>query len=183
MTTGALTDQIRGLIGTKGERVQESLGGIERDDLRRFTQAIMDPDPRYWDEAFARTTRYGGVVTPPIYCTYLSRKTPAGVEDPVARALGENPQFDGSGSYAVAARGGLPLIQTNLKRVLNAGNEIEVYKYPQLGDVIFSQARYADITERAGRDGAPMLIVITEITYTDQDGAVLCILRSSVIRR
>ena len=50
-TTSVLTDEIKALIGVTGDKVEASLWGIEREDLRRFTQAIMDPDPRYWDEA------------------------------------------------------------------------------------------------------------------------------------
>src|SRR3989304_6711 len=136
----ALTDEIRALIGVTAERVEANLWGIEQEDLRRFTQAIMDPDPRYWDEAFAKTTRFGGVVAP-------------------------------------------PPIPTDLKRILNAGNEIELYKYPTLGDRIYSQAKIADVKERVPKDGSPMLIITTETTYTDQTGQLLCILRASTIRR
>lgn len=182
-TTSALTDEIRALIGVTGERVEASLWGLEREDLRRFTQAIMDPDPRYWDDEFARTTKFGGIVTPPIYCTYLSRKTPPGADDPITRAFRENPESDGIGGVDVDRRGALPPIPTNLKRIMNAGNEIEVYKYPTLGDRIFSQARIADITERVGRDGSPILFITTETVYTDQHGKVLCILRASSLRR
>ncbi len=64
------------------------------------------------------------------------------------------------------SRGALPPIATDLKRIMNAGNEIELYKYPTLGDRIFSQARIADIKERA-----------------DQKGEGLCILRASSLRR
>lgn len=179
----ALTDEIRALIGTTGERVEASLWGIEKEDLRRFTQAIMDPDPRYWDEAFAKTTKFGEIITPPIYCTYLSRKTPPGADDPITRAFLENPTSDGIGGVENRGRQTLPPIPTDLKRVLNAGNEIEVYKYPALGDRIFSQAKIANITERVGRDGSSMLVVTTETTYTDQNGERLCILRASSIRR
>jgi acyl dehydratase len=178
-----LTDEIRALIGVTAERVEASLWAIEREDLRRFTQAIMDPDPRYWDEAFAKSTKFGGIVTPPIYCTYLSRKTPPGADDPITRAFLENPNSDGIGGVDTDRRGALPPVPTHLKRILNAGNEIELYKYPTLGDRIYSQARYADIRERVGREGAPMLIVTTETTYTNQNGEVLCILRASGIRR
>jgi acyl dehydratase len=178
-----LTDEIKALIGVTAERVEASLWAIEREDLRRFTQAIMDPDPRYWDEAFAKSTKFGGIVTPPIYCTYLSRKTPPGADDPITRAFLENPNSDGIGGVDTDRRGALPPIPTHLKRILNAGNEIELYKYPTLGDRIYSQARYADIKERVGREGAPMLIVTTETTYTNQNGEVLCILRASGIRR
>jgi MaoC dehydratase-like protein len=178
-----LTDEIRALIGVTAERVEASLWGIEREDLRRFTQAIMDPDPRYWDEEFAKSTKFGGIVTPPIYCTYLSRKTPPGADDPITRAFLENPNSDGIGGVEADRRGSLPPVPTSLKRILNAGNEIELYKYPTLGDRIYSQAKYADIKERVGREGNPMLIITTETTYTNQNGEVLCILRASGIRR
>jgi hypothetical protein len=183
MAESVLTDEIRALIGTTGERIEASLWGIEKEDLRRFTQAIMDPDPRYWDEEFAKTTKFGEVITPPIYCTYLSRKTPPGADDPITRAFQENPQSDGIGGVEIRGRGTLPPIPTHLKRVLNAGNEIEVYKYPTLGDRIFSQAKIANITERVGRDGSPMLVITTETTYTNQNDELLCILRASGIRR
>jgi acyl dehydratase len=178
-----LTDEIRALIGVTGERVEASLWGIEKEDLRRFTQAIMDPDPRYWDEEFAKTTKFGGIITPPIYCTYLGRKTPPGADDPITRAFRENPNSDGIGGVERGRRGALPEIPTDLKRIMNAGNEIEVYKYPTLGDRIFSQAKIADIRERVGRDGSPMLIITVETTYTNQNDEVLCILRASTLRR
>ena len=181
--TSALTDEVRAMIGVTGEKVEASLLGIEREGLRRFTQAIMDPDPRYWDDAFAKSTRYGGIVTPPIYCTYLGRKTPAGADDPVSRAFRENPNCDGVAGIEDSGVGALPPVPTNLRRSLNGGNEIEVYKYPMLGDQIFSQAKYADIAEKIGKDGKPFLIITTEVIYTDQDGAELCILRQVRLRR
>ena len=144
--------------------------------------ARMDADPRYWDEAFAKTTRYGGVETPPIYCTYLNRKTPPGSDDPGTRVFSANPNSDGGSGIEDAGEGALPPIPTGLNRILNAGNEIEVYKYPTLGDRIFSQAKYADIAGRVGKDGKPFLIVTTEIAYTDQDGEELCIIRQSRFR-
>ena len=66
---------------------------------------------------------------------------------------------------------------------LTAGNEIELRQYPKLGERIYSQAKYADIKERVGKDGSRMLIVTTETVYTNQNDDVLCILRASSIRR
>ncbi|MBI4081311.1 MAG: MaoC family dehydratase N-terminal domain-containing protein [Candidatus Lambdaproteobacteria bacterium] len=184
--SGPLTDEIRALIGKTAERLPASPPwGIEREGLRIFTNSIMDPDPRYWDDEFAKTTKFGGIITPPIYVSYIGRKTPAGAEDPISRAFRENPESDGIGGVRDQGRqpGALPPIPTPLKRVLNAGNEIELRSYPKLGDCIFSQARYADIKGRIGKDGSPMLIVTTETIYTNQDGEVLCILRASGFRR
>lgn len=173
------------MIGLEGERILASLPwGIEREGLRVFTQAIMDPDPRYWDDEFAKTTRYGEVIAPPIYATYLGRRAPPGSEDAISAAFAANPNSDGiNGVARVESKGGLPPIPTNLKRVLNAGNEIEVLQYPKLGDRIYSQTRYFDIRERISAEGVAMLIVITETIYTNQDGDVLCMLRASSIRR
>jgi hypothetical protein len=181
----ALTAEVKAVIGATAEKIEASLPwGIEREGLRVFTNAIMDPDPRYWDDEFAKTTKFGAVITPPIYCTYLGRRTRPGSEDPVTRAFAENPNSDGIGGVRTPeTRGGLPDVPSHLKRVLNAGNEIEVRQYPKLGDRIFSQAKYADIKERAGKDGSRMLIVTTETVYTNQNDEVLCILRASSIRR
>lgn len=182
-----LTDEIVALIGLAAEKVEASPPwGIEREGLRIFTNAIMDPDPRYWDDEFARTTRFGGVIAPPIYCSYLGRKTLAGVEDPVTRAFQENPNSDGIGGLREGGadrKGALPPVPTTLKRILNAGIEIEVYKYPVLGDRIYSQARYSDVKGRVTKDGVPMLVVTIQTTYTSGDGDLLCILRQSSIRR
>ena len=58
-------------------------------------------------------------------------KTLAGVEDPITRAFTENPNSDGIGGVREGGpdrKGALPPIPTPLKRILNAGNEIEVYQ-------------------------------------------------------
>lgn len=181
----ALTPEVKAVIGVTAEKIEAGFSwGIEREGLRVFTQAIMDPDPRYWDDAFAKTTKFGQVITPPIYCTYLGRRARPGSDDPVTAAFAQNPNSDGIGGIKSAeGRGGLPPVPTHLKRILNAGNEIELRQYPKIGDRIFSQAKYADIKERVGKDGSQMLIVTTETVYTNQDGEVLCILRASGIRR
>ena len=80
-------------------------------------------------------------------------------------------------------KGSLPLVPTHLKRILNAGNEIELRQYPKIGDRIYSQAKYADIKERVQKDGSRMLVVTTETLYTNQNDELLCILRASQIRR
>jgi hypothetical protein len=183
--TSVLTDAVKGVIGATGEKIEASFAwGIEREGLRIFTQAIMDPDPRYWDDDFAKRTKFGAIVTPPIYCTYIGRRARPGADDSVTRAFAENPNSDGIGGVRTPeSRGGLPDVPTPLKRRLNAGNEIELLQYPKLGDKIYQQSRYSQIMERIGKDGTRFLVVTTETTYTNQDDAVLCILRASSIIR
>lgn len=185
MTTAGTktTVDLKGMIGLEAELVEASWWIVEKEGLRRFTQALMDADPRFWDEEFARHTKFGEIVTPGIYATYLG-KTPPWAEDPVARGFRENPVSDG---FALPRggrrRGALPPIPTDLVRILNAGNDIEVFQYPSLGDRIYSQSRYASIEERVGRDASRMLIVTTETLYYNQRADLLCITRGSLIRR
>ena len=174
-----LTDEIAKMIGVSGEKV-ECWGVVEREGLRRFTQALMDPDPRYWDDEFARQTRFGEIITPPIYVSYF-QKTPPDAGDPVTAAFRDNPQSDGLGN--VRKPGALPPVPTDLVRILNAGNEMEIYRYPSLGDKVSFQSRYANIHERVGRDGSHMLVVTVETHWTNQRDELLCITRQSLIRR
>ena len=74
-TQSALTPEVKEMIGVTGE-VVEAWGVVDAEYLRRFTQAVMDPDPRYWDEEFAKGTRYGQVITPPIMVSYMATRIP-----------------------------------------------------------------------------------------------------------
>ena len=179
-TQSALTPAVKAMIGVSGE-VVEAWGVVDEEYLRRFTQAVMDPDPRYWDEEFAKSTKYGEIIAPPIMVSYMSSRLPPWEEDPITRAFQENPQSDGIGG--VVHHGELPPIPTNLMRVLNAGNEMQIFKYPSIGDKVYFQHKYADIRERIGRDGNPFLIVARETAYRNQKGELLCITRASTIRR
>lgn len=179
-TKSVLTPEVKAMVGVSGE-VVEAWGVVDAEYLRRFTQALMDPDPRYWDQEFAGSTKYGEIITPPIMVSYMGNRVRPDQDDPITKAFEENPMSDGIGRLRL--RGTLPAIPTHLVRVLNAGNELEIYKYPSIGDKIYFQNRYADIRERVGRDGQPFLIVTSETTYKNQDGDLLCITRASGIRR
>ena len=179
-TQTALTPEVSAMIGVSGD-VVEAWGVVDEEYLRRFTQAVMDPDPRYWDREFAKSTPYGEIITPPIMVSYMTGRIRPDQEDPITKAFEENPMSDGIGR--VERPGSLPPVPTDLIRVLNAGNGLEVYKYPSIGDKIFFQNKYSDIRERVGRDGNPFLIITIETRYKNQKGEVLCITRASTIRR
>jgi hypothetical protein len=175
-----LTPEVQAMIGITGPIVK-AWGVVDPEYLRRFSQAVMDPDPRYWDEEFAKSSRFGELITPPIMVSYMSSRIRPDQADPVVKAFDQNPMSDGIGT--VERPGQLPSIPTDLIRVLNAGNELEVYKYPSIGDEIYFQHKYSDIRERVGRDGKPFLIITQETSYWNQKEEMLCITRASLIRR
>ena len=85
-TQSAITPEVKAMIGVSGDIV-ESWGYVDTEYLRRFTQAVMDPDPRYWDEEFAKSTQYGGVITPPIMVSYMASRVPPNTPDPITKAF------------------------------------------------------------------------------------------------
>ena len=72
-TKSVLTPEVKAMIGVSGE-VVEAWGVVDEEYLRRFTQALMDPDPRYWDHEFAGSSKFGEIITPPIMVSYMGNR-------------------------------------------------------------------------------------------------------------
>jgi acyl dehydratase len=126
MANKYVTDEVKTQIGTQSQpRVVE----IERGAIRRFAQAIGDPNPLFNDEAQARKTRFGGMIAPPTFCRSL------GGEIPDVKL--NIPQFRG----------------------LDGGSEWEYFVPIRAGDRITVISKIADIRESAGRLGAMVFIV------------------------
>lgn len=173
-----VTEEIRALVGVAGPRFTAP-APLGADELRRFVQAVMEPDPVHWDEQAARASRYGEVVAPPLYVLHSAARRHPGTPDPLDRLAAE-PDWDGLD--VEAGFGGLPKIEVALKRVLNGGTEAEFFRLPPLGCVVSAQSRYLDISEREGRSG-PMVLARIETVYTDQDEQLLARVVNTVIMR
>ncbi len=171
-----ITDEVRSYIGRRSQPVTAG-DAVEPGAVRRFTQAIMDDDPVYWDAGAAAESRYGVPVAPPLYPGFAFRRA-AGTPDPLDRAK-ENPDFDGIGGGGGT---GLPPIPLPLDRLLNGGVEAEFYSLARHNDRVTAESRYVDVYEREGRTGK-MVLVVSETTYTNQDGQVLAKIRNTSVRR
>jgi hypothetical protein len=173
MTT-ILTDEIRGFIGAESEAVT-ACDLVEPGAVRRYAQAIMDDDPDYAPGAVP--ARYGGPVAPPLYPSFLFRRS-YGTPDVLTERAGD-PDFDG---LVAAAGDGLPELPLPGRALLNGGSEIEFFRYARHGESIVQRSRYADIYERQSKNG-PMLFVVTETEYRTGGGDLLLRARKTIIRR
>ena len=50
-----------------GQRSEPIVNVVEREAVRKFAEAIDDPNPLYVDEEAAKASRYGGLIAPPTF--------------------------------------------------------------------------------------------------------------------
>jgi hypothetical protein len=173
--TQATFDHYRGMSG----RTLVAAMSLERDTLRRFVQAIMDTDPLYLDAVYAKGTKYGETVAPPLYPVHAFRPAPGGPD--WLDALRTDHDADGSGGNDGVFFGLTP-IESPFKRLLNGGNEIEFFRCLAVGEKCVANAQYADVRLREGKSGALLLVTI-ETTFSTEAGEKLLVNRQTLIWR
>ena len=150
MANKVVDEEARKQIGPTGEaRVYE----VERGAIRRFAEAIGDPNPLFNDEQAARKTRFGGMIAPPTFCRSL------GSPIPNVRLICLGAEFRG----------------------LDGGSDWEYFQPIRPGDRITVQSKLADLREAEGRLG-PMVFIVIETSYTNQFGELCATQRSTGIR-
>lgn len=176
-----LTPEVEALIGQTTE-VTEMYGTVDQETVRRYVVGIPDQDPRHWDEELARP-RFGGPTTPAALVTYIAMRRPPWQEDDLHETMLRDSHSDGASIARKVDE--LPSLRSvaHTRSHLHAGDEIELYRYPNHGDRIFFQSSYSDIQEKVGKDGIPFLLVIKETRYWNQDQETLCVCRTSGIER
>ena len=149
-----------------GKSMGKSVFQVEKEPIRRFADSIDDTNPLYWDEEHAKKSKYGSIIAPPgLICApwYSARAVPWGGRD------------------AVVAEAARPdLAKAGYGRVLDGGVEWEFLTAVKAGDTITAESTIKDIVEREGRSGK-MAFMITETTYTNQNGEVVAKTRGTSI--
>ena len=175
------TPEVKALIGQSTE-VIEMYDAIDKETVRRIIHGIPDQDPRYWDEELAKP-RYGGTTAPPLLVSYVAGRKPPWEEDRMDQVMNSDWFSDGGGGMGRIEKT-LPSIRSvaPTRSFLHAGDEIEIYRYPKVGDRIFYQSRYVDIQEKIGHRG-PFLLSTQETRYWNQDDEVICVIRAIGIDR
>jgi len=127
---------------------------VEKGHIRRFAQAIGDDNPLYYDEDYARKSRYGGIIAPPTFPTVF------GFEG--ERVL-EGLKFDRA-------------------HLLHGEQEYQYFKPIMAGDIISYYTKIIKIDEKQGKTG-PMDIITTEMTGHNQRNEKVFAARSTVVIR
>ena len=127
---------------------------VTKRDIRRFALSIGDANPLYYDEEYAKGTRYGGIVAPPsFYCALQLEEEPLG--DLEHSGLGKK----------MGIRMEVPV--PGFPGAVAAGRRIEWDEPIRPGDAISFNEKVTDIYEKQGSRG-PMIFIITEWRFLNQ---------------
>jgi acyl dehydratase len=140
----------RSLIGRESEPVVHE---IEKGAIRRFAEALGDPNPIYVDEPAARAAGYPTLVAPATF----------------AVALTSNERFRHS-------------LDLGTRSILHSEQQFEYARPIVAGDRITVRSKVADVQERAGASG-PMDVIVIEDEARDDAGALVLRTRATLILR
>jgi acyl dehydratase len=140
----------RSLVGRESEPWTVE---VERGMIRRFAEALGDPNPIYVDEAAARAAGYPALVAPPTF--------PA--------ALAVNEKFRHS-------------LDLGTRLVLHGEQQIEYGRPVLAGDRLTLRSKVADVLERPGSSG-PMDVLVVEDEARDPQGNLVFRSRATLVLR
>lgn len=147
-----------------GKEVNSGTGDpVSAQDIRRFALALDDPNPRYYDEDFAKKTKYGGLVAPLTYVYWATHS--AGLEKRAKDLLEDG--------LTPSAFYGIPEFP-NIWSLgwVRGGDDYEFYQPVRLGDRVSVKCRVADIKEKEGKMGK-LVFIYMEHVYRNQNGNLL----------
>jgi acyl dehydratase len=125
---------------------------VERGAIRRYAEAIGDPNPLYRDEEYARQSSHGTMIAPPVFTGWpISAPQSVRVESPFFRHV-------------------------------TGGTELLYERPIRAGERLVATAELVELYEKEGRPGVGrMLFQILETTYRDLNGKVVVVQRTTDI--
>jgi len=147
-------EEIKKLIGlSSGVRIYE----VEKGAIRRFAEAMDDPNPLYQDEEYAGKSRYGSIIAPPGFFGWPSKQARGS-----ALAIDIPPEL-----ISALEQEGYPK-----SSVLDGGMEWEFSLPVRAGDILTARTTIRNLRSRATRSGGVIFSFI-ETTFHNQTGALI----------
>jgi acyl dehydratase len=136
------------VIATIGvEKVRHYI--VTKRDIKRFAQAIGETHPIYFDEKYAKSTKYGVILAPPLFCQIFT------FEDVPVDQL----PSDGS-----------PIeidVPIPAQRTVGGASSYEIFQRVKAGDQITAKSTLRDVFIKEGKSGR-LYFVIVETEFSNQ---------------
>ena len=139
------SEDILAMIGV--EKVQHY--DVTKRDIKRFAQAIGETDPIHFDEDYAKSTKYGTIIAPPLFCQTFT------FEDVPPSRL----PSDGS-----------PIeidVPIPAQRAVGGGSSYEIFQRVKAGDQITAKSTLKDVFTKQGKSGK-LYFVVVETEFSNQ---------------
>jgi acyl dehydratase len=146
-----------------GRKSEPSVGRypVEYDPIRRHCHMVEDTNPLFLDPDFAASTRYGGVIVPPVMTDSFAGR---GVWPPAT----ERPHLT-------------RLVPTRGDRLINLNQTMEFLRPVRVGDRLSSQMEVIDVYEKPIRLDPRAVWIVTETRVTNQDGELVSTTRNTIL--
>ncbi len=128
-----------------------------RDNIKNFADAVGDANPLWINEAYAKKSRYKGIIAPPTFIYNVNHGS--------GPALGP-PDFP------------MPM---NLA-LLYAGAELENYRPIFLDDEFIVKGKSTGIERKQSKSLGPMLFCTGEVSYYNRKKELISVLRTTICR-
>jgi acyl dehydratase len=155
-----IPESVRALIGVKKTReVQVTLR-----DIKRFAQAIGETNPLHYDEDYAKTTRHGRVVAPPLFCQALT--------------------YDDLPPGQLGADGAPTELDLDIPahRAVGGSSEYKIDRLVAAGETITVVSQLQDVSTKQGRSGQLYMIVV-KTDFRDERGDPVASETATYIKR
>ena len=133
-------------------------------DIKRFAQAIGERNPIHYDEEYARCSRHGTIVAPPLFCQTLT--------------------FDDVSPSELSPDGAPAELNVPIpaQRAMGGGSEYTVHRLVRAGEVITVTSQLKNLYTKQGRNGLLYFIVV-ETAFSDEHGEPVAIETATYIKR
>lgn len=128
---------------------------IEKSEIRRYALCNEDYNPLWFDEDYAKKTRWKGIIAPPTFPEMLG-----------GRHIQNVVTIPGT---SVFPHGNLYL-----------GDRYDFFVPIRIGDKITPKAKIVEVTEKSGSFVGPWVKIVSERSYFNQKGEKVCVMHSSV---
>ncbi len=163
---GDLDEVLRGLIGQPvgSQAVVVGPDPVNVPMIRHWAAAFEDGNPVYTDPDRASSSRFGGIVAPPLMLQTWTMATP--VITGIAERGGSPTPVPGQSPLSVLDRAGYTA-------TLATNSEFEIVRYLRPGDVVSAATVFESISEEKVTRMGRGRFVTWVTTYTDQEREVV----------
>ena len=152
--------EVLAMIGAEKVRQYD----VTKRDIRCFAQAIGEADPIHFDEDYAKSTEYGAIIAPPLFCqTFTFEDVP----------LNQLPS-DGS-----------PIemdVPVPAQRTVGGGSCYEFFRRVGVGDKITARSTLKDVFVKEGRSGR-LYFIIVETEFSNHEEELVARETATYIKR